>query len=167
MNIEDYMHPITDAARIIKASLPPGHGLELSDLVNIGVERVLRYMSGSEGASSVLVFVCAKQGMQHESRRWSGKDRHGRVGDKARKSKAPEFDEYEEWRHCVPTPPIEMMIDLKRALLALPLRESVSWYSQRWLGEEHAHLEPEFGVSAHRIRQYVASANDALKRAAE
>ncbi len=165
MNIEDYMRPISDAARIVKASLPSGHGFELSDLVSIGAERVLRYVAGTPGASPVLAFICAKHGMQYEARRWSGKDPHGAKGEKARKSPDPILTGYHEWAHVTPTPPYEVMIDTKRALLSMQLREAVSWYSHHWLMEDLDHLENELGVSEGRIRQYCASAREKLRAA--
>jgi hypothetical protein len=158
VNIEPYMPAISDAARIVKAALPPGHGLELADLVQIGVERILRYGP----ASPVLAFVCAKQGMQLEVQRW-------RAGRQARRFR-PEFVEYQDnwddfvWRRSTALD-LELLIDLKRALLAMQLREAVAWYSHHWLGEELGHLEPELGVTEGRIQQYVAAARDKLKAA--
>lgn len=158
MNIEPYMKAISDAARIVKASLPAGHGLELADLVQIGVERVLHYGP----ASSVLAFVCAKQGMQYEVQRW-------RAGRQARRLR-PEFVDYDDnwddfvWRRSTALD-LELLIDVKRALLAMQLREAVAWYSHHWLGEELGHLEPELGVTEGRIRQYAAAARDKLKAA--
>jgi hypothetical protein len=158
VNVEDYMPAISDAARIVKASLPAGHALELADLVNIGVERVLRYGSSSR----VLAFICAKQGMQYEVQRW-------RAGRQARRLR-PEFVEYQsDWDHSVwrrsTALDVELLIDLKRALLAMQLREAVAWYSHHWIGEELGHLEQEFGVTEGRIRQYCAAARDKLKAA--
>ncbi len=164
MNIDDYMRPISDAARIVKASLPIGHGFELLDLVSIGVERLLTYLPN--GANPGLVFICAKQGMQYEARRWRGKEPHGH----ARKSPDPVFCEYRDdwdsnvWRRAH-APELETLIDLKRALLAMQLREAVSWYSHHWLCEELDHLESELGVSDGRIRQYCAAALEKLRAA--
>lgn len=162
--IEPYMHAITDAARIVKAGLPPGHGFELADLVSIGAERVLRYIADSPGASSVLAFVCAKQGMLYEARRWSRREPHGYE----RKNPDPIFVEFDEqrdvwdvWRRAS-TLNVEDLIDAKRALLAMQLREAVTWYSHHWLGEELGHLETEFGVCEGRIRQYAAAAREKL-----
>lgn len=158
MNLEDYMPAISDAARIVKASLPAGHGLELADLVNIGAERVLHYGPSSR----VLAFVCAKHGMWLEVQRW-------RAGRQARRLR-PDFVEYDSdwddsvWRRSTALD-VELLIDLKRALLAMQLREAVAWYSHHWIGEELGHLEHEFGVTEGRIRQYVAAARDKLKAA--
>lgn len=164
MNIEPYMPAISDAARIVKASLPPGHGLELADLVSIGAERVLRYSP----ASPVLAFVCAKQGMQYEVRRW----RAGRQAQRFQELRRdlPEFVPYDDewdstvWRRSTVLD-VELLIDLKRALLSMQLREAIAWYSHHWLCEELRHLEPELGVGEARIRQYVAAARDKLAAA--
>lgn len=158
MNLELYMPAISNAARVVKASLRAGHGLELADLVNIGVERVLRYRP----SNPALAFVCAKHGMHYEVARW-------RAGRQARRLR-PEFVEYQGewddrvWRRAT-TLDVELLIDLKRALLAMQLREAVAWYSHHWIGEELAHLEREFGVGEARIRQYVAEAREKLKAA--
>lgn len=158
MNIEPYMPAISDAARIVRASLPAGHALELADLVNIGVERVLYYGPSSR----VLAFICAKHGMQREVQRWRAGRQAGRL--------YPTFVEYEsEWDESVwrrrTVLDLELLIDMKRALLGMQLREAVAWYSHHWLGEELGHLEPELGVTEGRIRQYVAAARDKLKAA--
>jgi hypothetical protein len=158
------MHAITSAARIVK-SAHRSHPFEVADLVSIGAERVIRYLSGSEGAAGALVFVCAKQGMLYELRRWQGRDPHGLQGEKRRKSADPVLTGYHEWMGLVPTPPYETLIDLKRALLAMQLREAVSWYSHHWLCEELDHLENELGVSEGRIRQYCAAAKEKLQAA--
>lgn len=160
MNIDDYMRPITDAARIVKASLPSHHGLELADLVQIGTERILRHLTGNE--PGWLAFVCAKQGMIYEVARW-------RAGRQARRL-APMFVEYDDawdssvWRRSSALD-LELLIDLKRALLSMQLREAVSWYSHHWLCQELGHLETELGVTEGRIRQYCASAREKLKAA--
>lgn len=166
MKLEDFMQPITSAARVVRASLPPHHGLELADLVSIGAERVLLYLARAETTSSTLVFICAKQGMLYEARRWVGRDPHGR----ARKMPDPKFEEFDhvlEWRRSHPAPPMELLIDCKRALLSVRLREAAAWYSSNWLGETHEHLEAELGVSAGRVRQYAATATAALRAVAD
>lgn len=158
MNIEPYMPAISHAARLVKARLPRGHGLELADLVQIGVERVLRYGP----ASPFLAFVTAKQGMQYEVGRWQA----GRQESRQR----PEFVEYQDdwddfvWRRSTALD-LPLLIDLKRALLAMQLREAISWYSHHWIGEELGHLENELGVTEGRIRQYCAEAREKLKAA--
>jgi hypothetical protein len=99
--------------------------------------------------------------MVFEAQRW-------RAGRQARREK-PVFVEYdEEWDSAVwrraSSLDLELLIDLKRALLAMQLREAVAWYSHHWLGEELGHLESELGVSGARIRQYCAEARDRLAR---
>jgi hypothetical protein len=158
MNIEDYMPAISDAARIVRSKLPPGHGLELADLVSIGVERILKYGA----ASPVLAFVCAKQGMIYEAQRW-------RAGRQARRMTPIQVEYDDDWDSSVwrrsSTLDVELLIDLKRALLGMQLREAVAWYSHHWLGEELGQLESELGVTGARIRQYIADAREKLKAA--
>ena len=154
------MRPITDAARMVRGQLPPGHGLELADLVSVGAEHAIRY----KPTSAVLVFIGARHMMWKAARKWSGRSRI----DSPAQRDAPVFVEYQEpfdgWRRRVGYD-IETLIDVKRALLSMQLREAVSWYSHHWLCEELDHLESEFGVSEARIRQYCAAARAKLKAA--
>jgi hypothetical protein len=155
---------ISDAARMVRAR---NRHCELDELVQVGWERVLRYL-GREHVSPTLAFVCAKQGMIEATRLDAGRDRHGR----ARRFADPVFvvvDEHrdiavwDQWRrHALP---IEEMIDAKRALLGMQLREAVAWYSHHWLGDELGRLTGEFGVTEGRIRQYCASARAKLAAA--
>jgi hypothetical protein len=64
----------------------------------------------------------------------------------------------------VPTPDLALLIDVKRTLLSLPLREAVAWYSQRQLDEPSRKLAPEFGVTHTRVVQLAAAANDKLRQ---
>src|SRR5262245_49924549 len=109
------MQAISHAARVVKAALPPGHGLELADLVQIGAERVLRYLSGTEGTSYTLAFVCAKQGMFHEARLWSGRSRHGTqrktVSDPVFVEYVDERDDIVDWLQRCTSPNLEAWID--------------------------------------------------------
>lgn len=161
--VDVFAKPISDAARIVRRQLPASNSLELADLVQIGWERVARYL-GDAPVSTVLVFVCAKQGMLEEARHWAGcqhaKDGHGhprRIGA------APRLEGYQEWFSFTPAPPIELLIDVYRTLLAMPLRESASWYSRHVLDEPVGTLAPEFGVSRGRICQYEMAARDKLR----
>ncbi len=169
MNLEDHMKAITDAARYVRARLPRGHGLELADLVSVGAEHVLRYLSGSDTASHVLVFISARQAMVMAARRWSGRCIHGTKRKTFADPVFCGFDEardvghWDQWLRY--TLPLEEMIDTKRALLAMQLREAVAWYSHHWLCEELTHLEAELGVSHGRIRQYCAAARAKLAAA--
>ena len=141
--------------------------LELNELVQVGWERVLRYL-GRETTNAVLAFVCAKQGMLAETRLAAGRDRNGR----ARRRGDPVFVELDEnrdvavwdqWRRF--SLPVEEMIDAKRALLGMQMREAVAWYSHHWLGAELGELTGELGVTEGRIRQYCASARAKLAAA--
>jgi hypothetical protein len=152
---------VSDAARIIRAGNRCGP--ELDELVQVGWERVLRYL-GREHLSPTLAFVCAKQGMLAEVRRSAGRDQLGR----RRRFPDPVFvavDErdvavWDQWRRQAL--PLEEMIDAKRALLGMQMREAVAWYSHHWLGEELGHLTSELGVTEGRIRQYCAAARAKL-----
>lgn len=155
---------ICDAARIVRAG--NRGGVELNELVQVGWERVLRYL-GREHVSPTLAFVCAKQGMLAEVRRAAGRDQLGR----RRRFPDPVFvaiddrdvSVWDQWRRYAL--PLEHMIDVKRALLAMQLREAVAWYSHHWLCEGLDHLMPELGVSEARIRQYCRAARDKLAAA--
>lgn len=158
MNIEPYMPAISNAARIVKAALPPGHGLELADLVQIGAERVLRYLSGTDGTCYALAFVCAKQGMFHEARLWSGRSRHG---TQRKTFTDPVFVEYEaerddvcDWFKRCTSPNIEAWIDLVRALFSLNSTKAAAWYGHHVLGESSAEIGRGIGVTASDIVQH-------------
>src|SRR5690606_39941971 len=63
IDVETFAKPITDATRYVRRHLPTSNSIELADLVQVGWERVTRYLSGADSASTALVFVTAKQGM--------------------------------------------------------------------------------------------------------
>lgn len=171
INTDTFAQPITDAARYVRRRLPASNGIELADLVQVGWERVTRYLSGAESASTTLVFVTAKQGMLEEARRWAGNawapvpgrakskrgfERRERTGD------APRLTGIQEWhRSC--SLDVELLIDIKRALLAMPLRHAASWYSRHVLNERVGTLGPEFGVSRGRVCQYEMAARASLR----
>lgn len=157
MNLEPYMPAISNAARVVKARLPSGHGLELADLVQIGAEKVLRYLSGTDGTAYLLAFVCAKQGMIHEARRWSGRSRHGTQ----RKFADPVFVEYDaerddnvDWLRRCTTPNLEAWIDLVRALFSLNSTKAAAWYGHHVLGQSSAEISRGIGVTASDIVQH-------------
>jgi hypothetical protein len=155
---------IADAARIVRAR---NRRCELDELVQVGWERVLRYL-GRDNVSPTLAFVCAKQGMIEATRLAAGRDRHGRTRRFADPVFVPVDEDrdvavWDQWRrHALP---IEEMIDAKRALLGMQLREAVAWYSHHWTGDELGRLTNEFGVTEGRIRQYCASARAKLAAA--
>lgn len=168
MNLEEHMKPITDAARIVRSRMPRGCTLELADLVSIGAEHVLRYVRATDGNLTALVFVSARRAMEQEVRRSCGRAHSGRARKTFVDPQFVSFDEldvgaWDQWRRFVL--PIEELIDAKRALLGMQLREAVAWYSHHWLCEELDHLEVELGVSEHRIRQYCAAAREKLAAA--
>lgn len=171
--LSDWMPQISDAARIVFRQWRGSRNfdLELSDLVQIGCERVLTYLSGAESITGVLVFVCAKQGMQYEARRSGGmpgnrKNQHGRP-DTLPLSE-PEDDGFPtHWRKFTPALPIEEMIDAKRALLALPMREAYSWLACDVWGHEKTHAANELGMSYASVRVYLRQARRSLGMATD
>lgn len=158
MNIEDYMRPITHAARVVKAALPPGHGLELADLVQIGAERVLRYLAGTDGTSYTLAFVCARQGMIREARLWSGRSGHGTrrktVDDPIFVGYDDERDDGADWLRRCTVPNLEAWIDLVRALFSLNSTKAAAWYGRHVLGQSSAEISRGIGVTASDIVQH-------------
>lgn len=157
---------VSDAARIVHARNRRA-GLDLHDLVQIGWERVLRYL-GRDTTNHVLAFVCAKGGMILHLKRDRKRGLGFRLGSAAR-SIDPKFASIEDrdlgyWDQWTrQSLPVEEMIDAKRALLSMPLREAVAWHSHHWLGHEYTHLEDEFGVSGGRIRQLAAAGNAKMR----
>jgi|GEM_PF-5261060 len=172
MNVDDFARPISDAARIVRRGLPSSNTIELCDLVQAGWLHATRYLQGAESASRLLVFVSVKHAMHAAALEWgqnawadsSGKRsplgyaRRRRLGD------PPQLTGLHEWHRIVPTPDLALLIDIKRALLSMPLREAVAWYSQRQLDEPSHKLAPEFGVTRTRVVQLAAAANDKLRQ---
>jgi hypothetical protein len=164
--VSEALRAITDAARIVRARLPSHHGFDLHDLVSIGYEAVAT--RGLEATDQrILVFIRAKQAMITAARKWSGRSA---CGYQRRTFLDPMFSEYDDgvavwdqWRrHALP---LESMIDMKRALLAMRLREAVAWYSHHWLEEDRDHLRRELGVGDVRLGQYCAAARAQLAAA--
>lgn len=163
---ETFAKPISDAARHVRARLPRSNTIELADLVQIGWERVTRYLRGASSAHTTLVFVCAKQGMFDEAARWAGNAWAPDAAGKARRiGEAPAFTGEHEWHSCTRLD-VDLLIDIKRALLSMPLREAASWYSRHMLDERVGTLGPEFGVSRGRICQYEMAARARLRAVA-
>jgi hypothetical protein len=172
MNVDDFARPISDAARIVRSGLPSSNTIELCDLVQAGWLHAVRYLQGAESASRTLIFVSVKHAMHQAALDWGqhawattsgkrsarGHARRRRIGD------PPKLTGLHEWHRCVPTPDLALMIDIKRTLLSMPLREAVSWYSQRQLDEPSHKLAPEFGVTHTRVVQLAAAANDKLRQ---
>lgn len=164
-----YLRAISDAARYVRSRLPSSNTIELQDLVQVGCERVLRYVR--EGLPPVVAFICARDGMVEESRRWAqnawapsrGKLIRGKYAKMRRIGDAPRLTGFHEWHRCIPAPDMALLIDIKRTLLSLPLREAVAWHSQHQLDRPAHELAPEFGVSHMRIVQLARAANDKLR----
>lgn len=170
-----YLRAISDAARYVRRRLPSSNTIELQDLVQVGCERVLRYVR--EGLPPVVAFICARDGMVEESRRWAQKTwvaaegrkklHLGKYAPRVRSGPAPRLTGLHEWHRCVPAPDMALLIDIKRTLLTLPLREAVAWHAQHQLDKPAHELAPEFGVSPTRVVQLAAAANGKLRAAVD
>jgi len=175
MNVDDFARPISDAARIVRSGLPSSNTIELCDLVQAGWLHATRYLQGAESVSRTLVFVSVKHAMHQSALEWGqhawadagGKRSKRGYAQRRRYGDPPQLTGFHEWHRCVPTPDLEMLIDVKRTLLSMPLREAVAWYSQRQLEEPAHKLAPEFGVSKGRVVQLAEMANDKLREAVD
>jgi hypothetical protein len=164
-----YLRAISDAARIVRRRLPPSNSIELQDLVQVGCERVLRYVR--EGMPPVFAFICARDGMMEESCRWAqkawvtvpGKLHRGKYAKRVRRGDPPILTGLHEWHRSIPAPDMALLIDIKRTLLTMPLREAVAWHSQHQLDKPAHQLAPEFGVTPTRVVQLAAAANLRLR----
>lgn len=157
-----YARPITDAARLVHARLSRKVTLELADLVQVGWERVSRYLADGT-ASPIVVFICARDGMFDEVRRWQELPADARTLRAWRAAGGDEIGDTFGWPRYTPALDIELLIDVKRALLDMKLREAASWYSRHVLDEPVGKLGPEFGVGRGRICQYEISARARLR----
>ena len=172
MNVDDFARPISDAARIVRRTLPSSNSMELDDLVQAGWLHATRYLQGAESASRTLVFVAVKLAMREAARAWAQNSWVDGPGKRSKKGYArrrrygepPILTGFQEWHRCVPTPDLALFIDVKRALLSMPLREAVAWHSQHQLDTPAHKLAPEFGVSCTRVVQLAAAANSKLRQ---
>jgi hypothetical protein len=118
------------------------------------------------------VFVSVKHAMHEAALEWgqnawvesSGKRSPLGYARRRRTGEPPQLTGLHEWHRIVPTPDLALLIDIKRTLLSMPLREAVAWYSQRQLDEPAHKLAPEFGVTRGRVVQLAAAANDKLRQ---
>lgn len=133
LSVEDFARPISDAARIVRAMIPR-HSLDLEDLVQVGWEKTLRYLAGQESVSPTLVFVAAKLAMLNAHEQWMQKAWiRNASGNRVRRGEAPALTEWQEWQRAHPTPPIEALIDVYRALLRARDEDRSAWQA-RWAG---------------------------------
>lgn len=128
---DHFARPISDAARIVRAMLPR-HSFQLEELVQIGWEKTLRYLP--DDTSTTLVFVAAKHAMMNAHDRWRQRSRaRDASGRQVRRGgDAPQVAEWHHWMSQVPPPPIELLIDVKRALEASRAKEIEAWVLTRW-----------------------------------
>ena len=160
MNLENHMRTITEAAHYVRRHLPRSNSIEVCDLVQVGAERVQRYLGDQGSEHRTLVFVCAKQGMFEEARRWMGLPPDRRV----KVYVEPQFCPVHDW-HRSTSIPIELLIDIKRTLFSMPLREAAAWYSRHMLDEPVGTLGAEFGVTRGMVCLYEIAARKKLRTA--
>lgn len=155
-----YLRAVSDAARYVRNRLPRGNTIELQDLVQVGHERVLRYVR--EGSPPVVVFICAKQGMLDEARSWGNRPRDSRT----KASDDPATYPVHRWpRHTEPD--IEFLLDLKRELFRMPLHHAAAWYSRHVLDEPVGTIGDGLGVSRGSVCLYEMAARKRLRDAVE
>lgn len=161
------MEAITDAARRIhRQQRCHRDGIELADLVQAAAERVLTYLGREPATTRVVVFVCAKQGALEHVLRWRNLPADTRRQPTVRPRALP-YDESEgprcTWRRCVPTPPMELMIDLLRELLRLRLADAYAWVTCRLHDDAYDVVARELGYSRGSIKNLVARGEAALR----
>lgn len=160
VDVAEHMLVISHEARRLRKRLPARHPIELADLVSAGALHVHETLRFDMTGGPALVRVWARQGMLAEVRRWDH-------GTKAHPVSSCRFVEYEEGalvlRTHVPTPPIEIMIDLLRALLKCRLPDAFAWLSSRLADNDHAHTARELGEAACSMKNRVARAGKVLQ----
>jgi hypothetical protein len=174
VSIEWAMKPIADAARVVyRRERCHRDGIELAELVQVGAERVLRYLGDRPDEPRTLAFVGAKQGMEEFVRHWRGQPRDCRT-----KRGRPLMLQYYEpesddalphtWHRSIPAPPVEMLIDCYRALLSMRLKDAVAWHCHYWLEETitGSPLAAEFGCSWELVRFFAYRARDRMREVA-
>lgn len=161
---EQYARPITDAARIVRSMLPK-HSFDLDELVQIGWEKVLRYPP--ESGSRTLVFVAAKLAMLNAHNQWIRREwRPNASGNRERTGPAPRLEEFQEWQRCSPTPPIESLIDLRRALSRMRDEEREAWVATQTEGWTLREAGQALACQPHTVLARTRRANERLRRVA-
>jgi DNA-binding CsgD family transcriptional regulator len=114
----------------------------------------------------VLLFVCAKQAAVDYVKQWRGRD----VGRRLNYRQKPRMVPYDElgslphtWARSTPPPPIELMIDLLRELLALRLSDAYAWVTCRLHDDPYEVAARELGYSRESIKNLVARGQRALR----
>jgi hypothetical protein len=163
VDVAEHMLVITHEARRLRKRLPARHPIELADLVSAGALHVHETLRFDMTGGPALVRVWARQGMLAEVRRWDH-------GTKMHPVSSCKFVEYEEGgalvlRNHVPAPPMEIMIDLLRALLKCRLPDAFAWVSSRLADNDHAHTARELGEAECSMSNRVTRANKTLREA--
>jgi len=136
INVEPHMLAITQEAKRFRAKLPPGHPVEVADLVAGGALHVLESLELGCNAGPALIRVRARQGMLIELRRWD----HGTRGNWVHRAAFVDYDDelsVNEPHRCTPCPPIELMIDLLREVLKLRLQNALAFVSHYLADNDH------------------------------
>lgn len=150
VDVAEHMGVVTHEAHRVLRLIPPSLGLELADLVSAGAAHVLEALRMDISAGPALVRVYARQGMLSEVRRWS----HGSKAHPVDRWRIVEYDESGAMplRRSTPAPPIELMIDLLRALLRLRLCQAFSWVTCKLHDDDPAVAARELGHAASSVR---------------
>lgn len=163
VDVAEHMLIITQEAKKLRRSLPISHGIEVADLVSAGALHIHEHLRFDMTGGPALVRVWSRQGMLAEVRRWDH-------GTKKHPVRAAAFTEYKEGalilKNHTPAPPIELMIDLLRELLALRLAHAFSWVVCRLHGEPPVIAARELGHTPDSVRgSHLPRAVAALRRA--
>ena len=154
-----YLRAISDAARYVRNRLPRSNSIELQDLVQVGHEKVLRYVR--DGQQPVVAFICARDAMFQEARWWRGGSRDARTP-------APDLSTSPVHRwHRHTELDVEFLIDLKREIFRLPLHHAAAWYSRHVLDEPVGTIAAGLGVSRGSVCLYEIAARKRLREAVE
>lgn len=163
VDVADHIGVVTHEARRVLRLIPPSLGLELADLVSAGAAHVLETLRMDITAGPALVRVYARQGMLAEVRRWG----HGTKAHPVDRWRLAEYDENGRMpmRRSTPAPPMELMIDLLRALLRLRLCHAFSWVTCKLHDDDCDVAARELGHAAASVRgSHLPRAISALRR---
>jgi DNA-directed RNA polymerase specialized sigma24 family protein len=169
IDLEPHMYTITQEAKRLRAKLPPGHPAEVADLVSGGALHVLETLEWGCNAGPALIRVRARQGMLVELRRWD----HGTRDHPVRSGSLIDYDDWSavestfDVRRCTPRPPIELMIDLLRAVVKLRLQNALAFVSHYLADNDHEVAARAFGIEADQMRTAAERARRELQHVLE
>ncbi len=162
-DVEPHLRAITQEARRLHYLLPLDHAIELQDLVSAGVMHSIEFLRFDGVPSAALVRANARCGMLAEIRRWD----HGTKTHPVNSSQFVDIDTSSEWKlkRSHPAPPMELMIDLLREILKLPMRFALPFVSHCLHEDGHEVSARELGMVPVSMKNYVAAARKQLKTA--